>query len=103
LIALIGILGVEVVYCEICSTLRQLGVVAEPPVSGRRAPSLNTFCVGVAVVVGCVVGVAWGVWLVVVNKIPTIASSNLFLLGYRVLDAIGCGVFLFLTFLFKAY
>jgi hypothetical protein len=50
-------------------------------VSGRRAPSLNTFCVGVAVVVGCVVGVAWGVWLVVVNKIPTIASSNLFLLG----------------------
>jgi hypothetical protein len=72
-------------------------------VSGRRAPSLNTFCVGVAVVVGCVVGVAWGVWLVIVNKIPTIASSTIIPIRYRVLDAIGCGVFLFLTFLFKAY
>gem|GEM_PF-6799418 len=54
-------------------------------------------------VVGCVVGVAWGVWLVVVNKIPTIASSTIIPIRYRVLDAIGCGIFLFITFLFKAY
>ena len=33
-IALIGILGVEVVYCEICNTLRQLGVATEA--SGER-------------------------------------------------------------------